>query len=55
VENIPFEETRDYVKRVLANSVNYNALMSGQPQSLRERLGTVGPRISATPINNELP
>jgi soluble lytic murein transglycosylase len=55
VENIPFEETRDYVKRVLANSVNYNALMSGQAQSLRERLGTVGPRISATPINNELP
>lgn len=55
VENIPFEETRDYVKRVLANSVNYNALMSGQPQSLRARLGTVGPRISAAPINNELP
>jgi soluble lytic murein transglycosylase len=55
VENIPFEETRDYVKRVLANSVNYNALMSGQPQSLRARLGTVGPRISATPINTELP
>lgn len=55
VENIPFEETRDYVKRVLANHVNYNALMSGQPQSLRERLGTVGPRISAAPINNELP
>ncbi len=55
VENIPFEETRDYVKRVLANSVNYNALMTGQPQSLRARLGTVGPRISATPINQELP
>ena len=55
VENIPFEETRDYVKRVLSNSVNYNALMTGQPQSLRARLGTVGPRISATPINQELP
>lgn len=55
VENIPFEETRDYVKRVLSNNVNYNALMSGQPQSLRARLGTVGPRISAAPINTELP
>jgi len=55
VENIPFEETRDYVKRVLSNSVNYNALMSGQPQSLRARLGTVGPRISAAPVNTELP
>jgi soluble lytic murein transglycosylase len=55
VENIPFEETRDYVKRVLSNNVNYNALMSGQPQSLRARLGTVGPRISAAPVNTELP
>jgi soluble lytic murein transglycosylase len=55
VENIPFEETRDYVKRVLSNSVNYNVLMSGQPQSLRERLGNVGPRISAVPLNKELP
>ena len=55
IENIPFEETRDYVKRVLSNNVNYNALMSGQPQSLRARLGTVGPRISASPINQELP
>ncbi len=55
VENIPFEETRDYVKRVLSNSVNYNAMMSGQSQSLRQHLGTVGPRISATPINHELP
>jgi soluble lytic murein transglycosylase len=55
IENIPFEETRDYVKRVLSNSVNYAGLMTGQPQSLRERLGTVGPRISAVPVNNELP
>jgi soluble lytic murein transglycosylase len=54
-ENIPFEETRDYVKKVLANAVNYAALMSGQPQSLRERLGTVGPRAVNTPINQDLP
>jgi soluble lytic murein transglycosylase len=55
VENIPFEETRDYVKRVLSNSVNYTAMMAGQPQSLRARLGNVGPRISATPVNTDLP
>ena len=55
-ENIPFEETRDYVKRVLANTTNYAALLSGQPQSLRARLGTVGPRLGGdATINKELP
>lgn len=43
-ENIPFSETRDYVKKVLSNTTNYAALMTGQPQSLKARLGTVGPR-----------
>ena len=43
-ENVPFSETRDYVKKVLANTTNYAALISGRPQSLKERLGTVGPR-----------
>ncbi|MDP3252915.1 MAG: transglycosylase SLT domain-containing protein [Hydrogenophaga sp.] len=55
-ENIPFEETRDYVKRVLANTTHYAAIISGQPQSLRARLGTVGPRAqTAQAINTELP
>jgi len=43
-ENVPFSETRDYVKKVLANTVSYAALISGQPQSLKARLGTVGPK-----------
>jgi soluble lytic murein transglycosylase len=42
-ENIPFDETRDYVKQVLANTTNYAALLTGQPQSLRARLGVVTP------------
>lgn len=43
-ENVPFAETRDYVKRVLANSVNYALLITpGQTQSLYARLGTVRP------------
>jgi soluble lytic murein transglycosylase len=42
-ENIPFDETRDYVKHVLANTTNYAALLTGQPQSLRARLGVVTP------------
>ncbi|MCS4509601.1 lytic transglycosylase domain-containing protein [Xylophilus ampelinus] len=43
-ENVPFAETRDYVKKVLANTTSYAAILSGQPQSLRARLGTVGPK-----------
>ncbi|MCB1980385.1 MAG: transglycosylase SLT domain-containing protein, partial [Burkholderiaceae bacterium] len=55
-ENVPFTETRDYVKKVLANTTNYAALLTGKPQSLRERLGTVGPRDAATPeVNKDLP
>ena len=54
-ENVPFSETRDYVKKVLSNTTNYAALITGQPQSLRNRLGTVGPKVSAAPDNNDLP
>ncbi|SDM31507.1 soluble lytic murein transglycosylase [Oryzisolibacter propanilivorax] len=46
-ENVPFAETRDYVKKVLANTVNYAALLTGQPQSLKGRLGVIGPRVAA--------
>ena len=55
-ENIPFNETRDYVKKVLANTTVYAAVLTGQPQSLRQRLGSVGPREGAAPdVNRELP
>jgi soluble lytic murein transglycosylase len=47
-ENIPFAETRDYVKKVLANTTSYAAVITGQPQSLKARLGKVGPRDSST-------
>ncbi|MBV8250572.1 MAG: lytic transglycosylase domain-containing protein [Comamonas sp.] len=48
-ENVPFSETRDYVKKVLANTTNYAALITGQPQSLKSRLGTIGPRPASDP------
>ena len=48
-ENIPFNETRDYVKKVLANTTSYAAILTGQPQSLKARLGSVGPRETALP------
>ena len=57
-ENVPFSETRDYVKKVLSNTTNYAALITGQPQSLKARLGTVGPRDAQTPVSpldEELP
>lgn len=55
-ENVPFAETRDYVKKVLANTTNYAALLTGQPQSLKSRLGTIGPRDAAAPeVNKDLP
>lgn len=43
-ETIPFDETRDYVKKVMANAVIYAAMLERQPQSLRARLGVVAPR-----------
>jgi soluble lytic murein transglycosylase len=42
-ETIPFTETRLYVKNVLSNSVYYATLFTGQPHSLKARLGTVSP------------
>ena len=53
---MPFGETRDYVKKVLSNTTNYAALLSGQPQSLKARLGMIGPRDARMPeVNKDLP
>lgn len=43
IETIPFDETRDYVKKVLANAVVYAALIEQRPQSLKRWLGTISP------------
>jgi soluble lytic murein transglycosylase len=43
-ETIPFSETRDYVKKVMSNSVYYSVLFTGKPDSLKTRLGVVGSR-----------
>ncbi len=42
-ETIPFTETRLYVKNVLSNTAYYAMLFTGEPQSLKAMLGTVGP------------
>jgi soluble lytic murein transglycosylase len=55
-ENVPFAETRDYVKKVLSNTTNYAAILTGQPQSLKNRLGMVGPLgVDAPAVNTDLP
>jgi soluble lytic murein transglycosylase len=41
IETIPFTETRQYVKKVMANTVLYAAMMGGEPRSLKSRLGTI--------------
>ena len=48
-ENVPFSETRDYVKKVLSNAIFYSALLNNpsatQAPSLKARLGRlIGPR-----------
>ncbi len=41
VENIPFAETRDYVKKVLSNASDYAAILGGQQVvQLKPRLGS---------------
>lgn len=46
IEAIPFNETRDYVKKVMSNSVYYAALFDNSAQSLKARLDTVAPKPS---------
>jgi len=50
-ENIPFNETRDYVKKVLSNATVYAALLEGAPTlALKVRLGpSIGPRDGNAP------
>jgi soluble lytic murein transglycosylase len=40
-ESIPFNETRDYVKKVMANTWHYTHRLTGRPASLRKLMGTV--------------
>ena len=40
-ETIPFNETRDYVKKVMANAWFYTHRLTGKPASLRGLMGTV--------------
>jgi len=53
-ENIPFNETRDYVKKVLSNATDYAAVLSGTSPSLKARLGRmIGPRDPNAPATDK--
>jgi soluble lytic murein transglycosylase len=54
-ETIPFDETRDYVKKVMSNAAYYAALFQDKPQSLKARLGIVPPRGATDTIVSDLP
>ncbi|MDR0440388.1 MAG: lytic transglycosylase domain-containing protein, partial [Candidatus Accumulibacter sp.] len=41
-ETIPFNETRDYVKKVMSNAVYYSMLFE-HPRPIKDWLGTIGP------------
>jgi soluble lytic murein transglycosylase len=55
-ENIPFNETRDYVRKVLLGGSVYAQVLGLPGGSLRERLGaTVGPAGARTPDASDVP
>lgn len=49
VESIPFPETRDYVKKVMANAVYYAAVLDRKPVPLKARLGVIPPPGASEP------
>jgi soluble lytic murein transglycosylase len=51
-ETIPFNETRDYVKKVMANAVTYAVIFEQPNVSLKTMLGSVAPKTAG---NSELP
>lgn len=53
VESIPFDETREYVKRVMANTVHYALLLEGRSLPLKQRLGVIAGRGAAAEASAE--
>lgn len=54
VETIPFDETRDYVRKVLSNTMYYSKLFGQTSQSLKQRLGTIdaqNPKNQKSPVD----
>ncbi|HVP08956.1 MAG TPA: transglycosylase SLT domain-containing protein [Burkholderiales bacterium] len=54
-ETIPFNETRDYVKKVMANTMYYAQLIGGKLIPLKDRLGLIPPKTAGERFNEDLP
>jgi soluble lytic murein transglycosylase len=54
-ESIPFDETRDYVKKVMANTMYYSQLIGGKLVPLKARMGLIPAKSSTDRFNEELP
>ena len=55
-ENVPFHETRDYVKKVLSNATYYAAQLGATAPSLKTRLGRpIGPAAQPNALDKDLP
>ena len=54
IETIPFNETRNYVKKVMANAVFY-ALLDGKRSLLKAWLGTMPPKTPTERADKDLP
>ena len=48
IESIPLNETRDYVKKVMANATTYASILGLKWQSLKDRLGLIPASAAAT-------
>ena len=57
-ETIPFDETRDYVKKVMSNTVYYARQFGAPPRSLKQRVGIIAGKTAdsaATLIDDKSP
>ena len=54
-ETIPFNETRDYVKKVFANAWYYHHRLTGKTANLHEMLGQVRGRAGEAPVAAAIP
>ena len=43
-ESIPFNETRDYVKKVMSNASYYSQQFGNTVVSFKDRIGVIAPR-----------
>lgn len=55
-ENIPFDETRNYVKKVMSNTMYYSQLFGHPPSTLKQRLGVIAAKttvVNAQTLSDE--